>query len=158
MNKTIYLRDEEAPIWERARELAGDKLSPVIVAALKHFIAQKEAEPKGFERIELSFSDSEDHYVPKRKAFLGKWVFSPAEPFAVEDEENPATYNTAVGITPRGSAVFYSWTNDHINGRREGFRFAVYPSLAAAAANPYINHEARAAIEKIGVPVEELDI
>jgi len=81
MNKTIYLRDEEGPVWERARELAGDKLSPVIVTALKHFVAAKEAESKDFERIQLDFDDSDDHNLPKRKAFYGRWVFPPSKPY-----------------------------------------------------------------------------
>ena len=70
MNKTIYLKDGEGPLWERARELAGDKLSPVIVSALKQFVVVKEAESKGFQRIEVSFNDSDDYDVPKRKGIL----------------------------------------------------------------------------------------
>jgi len=158
MNKTVYLRDEEGPVWERARELAGDKLSPVIVSALRQFVATEEAKPRGFERIELSFEDADDHDLPKRKAFYGKWVFSPAEPLVVEDGENPEAYNSAVAVTQRGQAVFHTWWEDHQNDRRDRFKFVVRPSLAVAAADPYLNHAARAAIEKIGVPIEELDI
>lgn len=158
MNKTIYLRDEEAPVWERARELAGDKLSPVIVAALKQFIVTKEAEMAGFERIEVSFPDSEQHGFPKRKAFHGRWVFSPQEPLEVDDEQNPETYCWAVAVTQKGSAVFYTWSENQQDDSRYRFRFAVYPSLEAAAENGFHAHAARMAIEKIGVPVEELDI
>jgi len=158
MNKTIYLRDEEVPIWERARELSGDKLSPVIVGALKQFIAEKEADAKGFQRILLEFNDSEDHNLPKRKAFYGKWVFSPAEPLAVEDEENPVTYNSAVAVTQRGSAVFYTWCDSPAYEEPYRHRLVVYPSFEEAAANGFHNHAARAAVEKLGVPIEELDI
>jgi len=156
MNKTIYLRDEEGPVWERARELAGDKLSPVIVSALKQFIAAKEAEPKGFKRIEVGFDDSDDHYLPKKKAFYGRWIFSPTAP-CYSENDGPNTYNYAVATTARGNAAFFSWLEDQ-NGESWSFKFVVYPSLERAAADERLNFAARKAIEKIGVPVEELDI
>jgi hypothetical protein len=50
----------DEPIWDPARELADDKkLSPVIVDALKKFIAAKEAETREFYRIEVRFDDSD---------------------------------------------------------------------------------------------------
>ena len=78
MNKTLYLPDDEAEIWEEARRLANDRLSPVILRALKEYIVSREAEvaeAAGFERIELEFEDGEDK--PKKKAFRGKWIYPP---------------------------------------------------------------------------------
>ena len=86
MNKTIYIRDEDVQTWDRARELAGDKLAPVIVDGLKRFIKEKEAEAiveKGFERIEVEFSDATAHHIPRKKAFYGRWVFPYSKPLAV---------------------------------------------------------------------------
>jgi hypothetical protein len=154
MNKTIYLRDEEGPIWERARELAGDKLSPVIVVALKRFIADKESIPKGFERIEVPFHDFDDHDIPKVKAFYGRWIFPPLKP--IEQFDDFATYFYAVAITGKGAAVIFSWIESDEHRRR--YQFQVYPSLGEAAAHQEVNYAARRAIEAIGVPVEELDI
>jgi hypothetical protein len=156
MNKTIYLRDDEAPIWERARELASDKLSPVIVAALKKFIAVKEAEVKGFERIEVSYNDADDHNIPKAKAFYGKWVYSPKKPVTLSDEEGEAFDHFAVAVTAKGAVVVYSW-----HAEREGnwaYRFNVYYSLENAAADERVNYAARKTIQELGVRVEELDI
>jgi hypothetical protein len=160
MNKTIYLRDEEGPIWERARELAGDKLSPVIVAALKRFIAEMEAkedEAKGFERIQVSYNDSDDHGIPKMKAFHGKWVFPPSKPYDDYDDSRDSCHKFAVAVTAKGAAVVHCWREDSEACCWE-YKFAVYPSLVAAAADSHMGFAARRAIEKIGVPVEELDI
>jgi hypothetical protein len=66
MNKTIYLPDEEAETWEKARRLANDRLSPVLLKALKEYVAAKEAEAAGFERIQVEFEDSDDYGLPKR--------------------------------------------------------------------------------------------
>ena len=157
MNKTIYLKDEEAPVWERARELAGDKLSPVIVTALKQFIAAKEAEPRGFERIEVEFEDADDNRVRKRKAFFGKWVFPESKPFDFTHDDGDTDYY-AVAITAKGNAVFLTWTYHERFDHQTARKFHVYPSLVQAAANPNLNLAARGAIDAIGVPIEELDI
>jgi hypothetical protein len=161
MNKTIYIRDEDVPIWERAKELAGDKLSPAIVAGLKRFIADREAEEaeaKGFERIEVSFNDADDHHIPKKKAFYGKWIYPPEhkEVFKQHDEDGENWWYYAVAMTAKGSVVVYSWESD-----REGmgnYRFDIFPSLVFAAADNRVNSAITATIRKIGVPVEELDI
>ncbi len=45
MNKTIYLRDGEEVVWERAKrisELMQGNISLVIVAALKKYVAKNE--------------------------------------------------------------------------------------------------------------------
>lgn len=161
MNKTIYIRDEDVSIWDRAKDLAGDKLAPVIVDGLKRFIAEKEAElaqAKGFERIEVSFNDANENDLPKRKAFVGRWVFHPGEPFVVEDDDVPVEYKSAVAVTQRGNVVFYTWRYDTQNDRVYNYRFVVYPSIEAAIVSGKHDHAARAAFEKIGVPLEELDI
>jgi hypothetical protein len=154
MNKTVYLRDEEGPIWERARELAGDRLSPVIVEALKQFIVLKEGEVKGFERIQTEFNDSDDHQIPKKKAFYGKWIFPPDNPYVIKMGE--AEHFMAVAVTAKGSAVFYTWAEG--GEAKVDVKFTVYSSLEEAAASWFVHHAALRAIEKLGVPVEELDI
>ena len=159
MNKTIYIRDEDVPIWERARELAGDKLSPAIVAGLKTFILEKEAEAaaaKGFERIQIKFNDATDHGIPKIKVFHGKWLFPPSKPVEVSDDEGENFYYDAIALTAKGAAVLYSWSADR--GGQSFRTFTVYPSLEAAAADTRSNYAVLKAIEERGVPVEELDI
>ena len=153
MNKTVYLRDEEVPIWEKARELSGDKLSPVIVAALKRFVTEKEAAAKGYERIKISFRDSTDHFIPKTKAFFGKWIIGPEEP--LRDDDWSTDLVCAVAETAKGNVVVYRRV-EALNGLQEEFR--VYRSFEEAAKNPDVGYAARAALEKRGTPVEELDI
>ena len=156
MNKTIYIRDEDVPIWDRAKELAGDKLSPTIIAGLKRFIADHEAMAKSFERIEVSYNDADAHDVPKRKAFYGRWIFPPKKAIELIDEEDGTSYSYAVAVTAKGAAVVYRWESD-AEGTR-GYRLLTFPSLEQAASNKGVNYAVRKAIEAIGVPVEEMDI
>ena len=161
MNKTIYIRDEDAQVWDKARELAGDKLSPTIVDGLKQYIAKREAEEaesKGFWRIEVSFNDSDEHGIPKVKAFTGKWIFPPQFPVKVEsDEIEKPDYFYAVALTAKGSVVTYSWLSDQETSKYFE-RFRVFPSLERAAADNDLNLAIRETIKRIGVRVEELDI
>jgi hypothetical protein len=159
MNKTIYIRDEDVSVWDRAKELAGDKLSPVIVDGLRMFISQKEtemAESKGFERIEISFSDSDDHYIPKKKAFYGKWVFPLAEPYDEFYPDTAVTGRYALALTRKGNVAVLFWQESDEGASR--FKFRVYPSLERVAADDEVNGAATTAIAKLGVPVQELDI
>jgi len=159
VNKTIYVRDEDVTVWDHAKELAGEKLAPVIIDGLKKFVIAREAEDslaKGFERIEVGFNDADDHNIPRRKAFIGRWIFPPTAPTNATCQDNEQVDSCAVALTPKGAAVFYSWTAD-----REGmwgFRFDVFPSLEEAARHNRLDWAARQTIRKIGVPVEELDI
>jgi hypothetical protein len=159
MNKTIYIRDEDTPVWDRARELAGDKLSPVIVDSLKRFIAQKEREElawKGFERIELGFLDADDHGMPKRKAFMGQWIIPPDKAVDSTSDDPERSHLFAVARTAKGAFVIYSWYED-MDGESPR-EFTVFQSLAEAAATSSHNYAAVKAIEILGVPIEELDI
>ena len=160
MNKTLYLPDDEAETWERARRLAGDRLSPIVLTTLKQFIAKREAEKAGFERIEVKFDDSEDHEIPKIKAFHGKWIYSPKEPLRLTDEDGENSDVFCVATTAKGNIVVYLWHERHHPEYEStyGKKFKIYPSFEQAACDDEINYAIRQALRKRGVPVEELDI
>jgi hypothetical protein len=154
MNKTVYLRDEEVAVWEKARELADDKLSPIIVKALKSFISEKEATSKDFKRIVLEFDDSDDGYLPKKKAFYGRWVISPEEPLQTT-EDGDVVYIGALAETAKGAIVVFERIQyEDATGRN---KFKIFASLSEAAVGEF-NYLAREAVKRRGVPVEELDI
>ena len=50
-NKTIYVSDDDLPLFERAQELAGANLSSAIVQALKRFIELEESRKRGLDEI-----------------------------------------------------------------------------------------------------------
>jgi hypothetical protein len=103
MNKTVYIRDEDGPLWDRARELAAEKLSPVILAALVKFVADKEAESAGMERIEISYLDRSKFF--RKNAFYGRWLIPPTESYRVGGQD---AY--AVGIGGKGGIVLFQWS------------------------------------------------
>ncbi len=125
------------------------------------------AEAAGFERIELEFEDSDEHNLPKRKAFRGKWICSPKD--SVDrwtNSEHTEGRSYAVAITAKGNVVVYTWAHrvgfDSEIGEEypytSGYRFLVFSSIQEAALNTDCNYAIREAVKKRGVPVEELDI
>lgn len=158
MNKTIYIRDEDIPIWDRAKELAGEKLAPVIMDGLRDYIARKEAEEltaKGFERIQVSFYDGDANGMRKSRAFYGKWIFPVSKPLDGSTSDDYSQYY-AVAMTAKGAFVIIHWTADR---EGESFkRFRVYQSLEVAAHDAEVCWAAIKANDELGVAVEELDI
>jgi hypothetical protein len=156
MNKTIYIKDEDVAVWEKAKELAGEKLSPIIVDGLRRYVAENEAKVKGFERIELSYSDLDSNGLTRRKAFYGRWIFPPSKPLDLWHDEQEDADRYIVAVTAKGSVVICSWTEgpDSITWKR----FKSFSSFEAAAADTLVNYAARKALEMVGVPIEELDI
>lgn len=68
-NKTIYVSDDDLPLFERAQELAGANLSSAIVRALRRFIELEEAKERGFDEITVIVNGEGAH---RRKRFLGQ--------------------------------------------------------------------------------------
>ena len=134
--------------------------------SLKEFVAVKDAEAKGYERIQVEFSDSDDYNLPKIKAFHGKWIFSPSEPLRVPlNEAGTKSEIYCIATTGKGNVVVHTWKTE-IETKGEdagdqytwGGRFLVFSSFEEAARSDDLNHAIREAIRKRGVPVEELDI
>jgi hypothetical protein len=161
MNKTLYIRDEDGPTWDRARELAGEKLSPVIVAALKRFVADREAELKYMERIEIPYSDTKDGNRPAVKAFYGRWLIKP------EEKYEPASifpYCCAVGVSAKGGIVVFEWTRLTTTATHPDGQLYLYSSFEAARTDNTgitgfgIRIALHEAIKRQGLIVEQLDI
>jgi EXLDI family protein len=67
-NKTIYVSDDDMPLFERAQELSGDKLSSVIARALRRFVEVEEARGRGLEEITVLVGKPG---ALRRKRFIG---------------------------------------------------------------------------------------
>lgn len=68
-NKTIYVSEEDLPIFERAQELSGANLSSAISQALRRYVEVAEAGQRGLDEITLIVNSEGAH---RRKRFLGQ--------------------------------------------------------------------------------------
>jgi EXLDI family protein len=78
-NKTIYVSDDDLPLFERAQELSGANLSSAIVRALRRFIEIEEASQQGLDEITVIVNGDGAH---RRKRFLGQRLVRWLEPTA----------------------------------------------------------------------------
>jgi hypothetical protein len=88
--KTIYIREGDKELWEKAEELAGDSLSGLLAAALREYIAQRERIDGEMGRIIVDVQDNAGHLT--KKAFSGAWLVGGS---AVIDS---GIESTAVGV------------------------------------------------------------
>ncbi len=139
-NKTIYVRERDVGLWERAEELAGGNVSALLAEALRRFVEEEELKEKtGMETIEVSLWGAEDK--PRPVQFVGRWLLhpDPDETRTGEPGYDAGTYY-GVALTRRGNIAVYT---QHVNER-----FA--PTIT-----PYASFEEAAAQ---GVPADILSM
>jgi EXLDI family protein len=73
-NKTIYVSQNDVPIFEEAQQIAGEALSSVIAKALREYVARRQEKEKGMKDVAVKVgtkgSEREQRFVA---ANLGKW-------------------------------------------------------------------------------------
>jgi EXLDI family protein len=78
-NKTIYVSEEDLPLFERAQELSGANLSSAIVQALRRYVEVAEAGQRGFTEFTVIVNGEGAH---RRKRFLGQRLVRWLQPTA----------------------------------------------------------------------------
>ncbi len=68
-NKTIYVSDDDLPLFARAQELAGGNLSLAIARALRQFVETEEAAKAGYHEITVRVGSGGN---TQRKRFTGR--------------------------------------------------------------------------------------
>lgn len=102
-NKTLYIRDEDVSVWEKAEKLAAPEgVSPLVSKLLRQYVGGNEIDFNGMQRLTVDVRENEA--APRTvKAFRGRWLWSPAQPIDV----GPAAY--AVALTAKGQIAVYGW-------------------------------------------------
>jgi hypothetical protein len=163
--RTIYVREEDQPIWDEAKDIVGESLSAYLTNHLRTMISAHEAAAAGSQRILLSFRESG---IAKTKGFYGRWLISPEKPFAVwhldingdEDPSYPPN-RYAVAITAKNNIVVFKFGERERkeNGKFDWGELRVFDSFEMANTHEEIPLGLIAeAMEVLGVEVEELDI
>jgi hypothetical protein len=112
-NRTIYVRETDAEVWEKAERLAGGSLSALIAEALRRYVEQEEQKERmGMESIEIEFWGPGD--IPYQAEFVGRWLLWPDE---WETRTGEPGYDAGayygVALTQRGNiAVYVRHVND----------------------------------------------
>ncbi|MFF0528192.1 EXLDI protein [Nocardia amikacinitolerans] len=72
-NKTIYVADDDLPLFQRAQELVGGNLSGAVTTALRRFIELEEGRQEGYEEVVLRVGHNGVRQVRFAGALLGEW-------------------------------------------------------------------------------------
>jgi EXLDI family protein len=78
-NKTIYVSEEDLPVFQKAQELAGGNLSAAISTALRRFIEVEEGQSEGYEEIVVRVGPKRGRKVRFTGVLLGEWSRSTSQ-------------------------------------------------------------------------------
>ncbi|WP_206184886.1 EXLDI protein [Thermoactinospora rubra] len=72
-NKTIYVSDEDLPLFQRAQELAGGKLSTAISVALRRYVEIEEGRQEGYDEVVVQVGPGAGRKLRFSGVLLGEW-------------------------------------------------------------------------------------
>jgi EXLDI family protein len=74
-NKTIYVSEQDASLFEEAKNIAGEALSSVISRALREYVSRRQQKDKGMKEVSLKIgsegTEREQRFVG---AQVGEWT------------------------------------------------------------------------------------
>jgi hypothetical protein len=97
-NKTIYIKEADTELWEKAERLAGDSVSALLTEALRRYVEEAE---QNMETIEVAVGGLPG--IPGKTytaQFVGRWLLHP-------DYYDEAGGYYGVALTQRGNIVVY---------------------------------------------------
>ena len=73
-NKTIYVSDDDMPLYRRAQDLAQGNLSAAISAALRRYVEMEEGRNEGYDEITVTVGTGAGRKVRFSGLLLGEWA------------------------------------------------------------------------------------
>jgi EXLDI family protein len=70
-NKTIYVSEKDEPLFDRAKDIAGEALSSVIARALREYVSRHEEKAHGMKEISVKVGQ---HNSLREQRFVGQEV------------------------------------------------------------------------------------
>lgn len=80
-NRTIYVSEEDQPLFKRAQELAGDNLSAAISTALKRYVQVEDAREAGFDEVVVKVGLGAGRKVRFSGVLLAEWYRTEGEKY-----------------------------------------------------------------------------
>jgi EXLDI family protein len=72
-NKTIYVSDDDLPLFRKAQEYAGGNLSAAITTALRRYVEVEEGRQEGYDEITVKVGSGPGRKVRFTGVLLGEW-------------------------------------------------------------------------------------
>lgn len=126
-NKTIYVRTEDLPVFERAEKLSGDSLSAVIAEALKKFVERKDAEAAGLDEHTLQINNWEQG--ERTVKFVGRLLVADCRYHGQTSDEKDRWTDWAIYQTEAGKIIIFREHGSLWEGETGSSEFVVRDSL-----------------------------
>jgi hypothetical protein len=136
-NKTLYIRDEDAAVWERAEQAASrtrQSVSQLVTAALRHYLPTVHTPDDHMEDIRVRVGTGTSHFdatfedYDQVESFTGRWLVPPGDEARSAAARHASGYSYGVALTRRGQIAVYSY---HPQGRGPA-ALTAFPSLDEA--------------------------
>lgn len=75
-NKTIYVSDDDLPLYQRSQELAGGSLSSAITGALRRYVELEEGRQGGYDEITVQVGPGVGRKQRFSGVLIGEWGHS----------------------------------------------------------------------------------
>ena len=154
--KNVYIKAEDAEIWERAESLAGESLSQLLSDLLRRYVADRENQSDGFERIIVEAWGEKKGQV-RLVTFYGRWLTGRLWDGDMLFYRALLTRHGRIAITVEDQA-WGAYTDEGISLGQPP-KLKVYDSVKAAVEDDvptFVVNAAAVALNVVGV--EELDI
>ncbi len=162
MKKQIYVRNEDAPIFDRAAELGGNNLSAVIAEALRRYVAAEEAKRQGFEEQEIRVGIWRERGADDVKTlkFIGKLLATGTTYTGQATSGDDRGVDYEIYATQKGKILVRRLAWSRWQGENDRATYKVFDTLEDVRKDEYAPGSLiEEAAEKMGVEVVEyLDI
>jgi len=120
-NKTLYIRDEDTPVWHRAEQAAaaaGQSVSQLVTASLRQYLPSAGSDRDRLEDIRVKVGERVPplHNHPasptdysRTEAFTGRWLVSPGEEARSRLTLQTTGYCYGVALTQRGQIAVWRY-------------------------------------------------
>jgi EXLDI family protein len=118
-NKTIYVSDDDLPLYQRAQELAGGNLSAALARALRRFVEVEEGRREGYDEIIVRVGPGAGRKQRFSGVLLGEWGHSTGRRV-----ETFRVYRTRTGkfVVHVERSPDWNWTGMDAGSRQERWR------------------------------------
>jgi hypothetical protein len=156
--KTIYVPDEALQVFDKAKELAGESISAIVIQALNDFILKKELEENCMEPFER-WEGTEDYNF---NIISGNWIkfYGKKLSEALQDKPDPEIVCFyELFYTRKGQFLLYSIKENQREGKRIS-GYIPYKSLKEIMDRNHVPPKLIFDAEKQmpGVMCEEIDV
>jgi EXLDI family protein len=112
-NKTIYVADDDLPLFTRAQELSGGNLSGTITTALKRYVEAEEGRREGYDEITVRVGTGPGRKVRFSGVLLGEWGRSTTKTVEVYRVYRTMKGKYAIHVE---RSPDYVWSGDNAKG------------------------------------------